>query len=64
MKNYIQGRYFEVYYDAVKIPLRRLREVIWEAWEAVPNSYIDTLYESWYDRCIAVIEAKGGPTKY
>jgi hypothetical protein len=64
MKNYIQRRYYAVYYDATKIPLTTLRRIIWEAWEAVPDEYIKKLYDSWWDRCQAVIDAKGGPTRY
>jgi hypothetical protein len=51
MKRYIQRRYYIVYYDASKISLVRLKQIIWEAWEAVPNEYIDTLYESLWERC-------------
>jgi hypothetical protein len=64
MKGYIQRRYYAVYYDASKISLVRLKQIIWEAWEAVPNEYIDTLYESWWKRCQAVIDAHGGPTRF
>lgn len=46
MKNYIQKHYYAAYYDASKIPLATLRRIIWEAWEAMPNEYIDSLYES------------------
>ena len=42
----------------------RLMRIIWEAWEAVPDSYIQSLYDSWWRRCEAVIDANGGPTKY
>jgi DDE superfamily endonuclease len=64
MKNYIQRRYYAAYYDAAKVPKERLRAIIWEAWEAVPDSYIQTLFNSWWSRCQAVIDAQGGPTKY
>tara|TARA_R110002033_G_scaffold158662_1_gene194778 strand:- start:118 stop:600 length:483 start_codon:yes stop_codon:yes gene_type:complete len=64
MKNWIQVKYYEAYYDATKIPLPRLKQIIWEAWNAVPDSYIEVLYNSWKKRCQAVIDARGGPTKY
>ena len=64
MKNWIQAHYYAAYYDAAKIPLRELRRIIWEAWEAVPEDYIMRLYNSWYRRYQAVIDARGGPTKY
>ena len=64
MKRYIQERYFEAFYNAQSIQFDRLREIISEAWNAVPDSYIETLYESWWRRCQAVIDARGGPTEY
>jgi hypothetical protein len=64
MKNYIQKHYYAAYYNAANIPLPRLRNIIWEAWEAVPNEFIQKLFESWWRRCQAVIDARGGPTKY
>jgi len=64
MKNYIQNHYWQARYNAVKVPLEDLRAIILEAWEAVPDDYIQSLVDSWWDRCRAVIEAQGGPTKY
>jgi len=64
MKRYIQEHYFSAYYDAKKVSLDRLRDIVWEAWNAVPNEYITTLFESWWRRCQAVITARGGPTRY
>src|SRR5258705_2849531 len=63
MKNWIQQHYWEIRYDAVSIPLDQLRRIIWAAWEAVPEAFIESLLDSWWDRCKAVIEANGGPTK-
>jgi len=51
MKDWIQKHYYAVYYDAGSVSLVRLREIIQEAWEAVPNDYIDTLHQSWWRRC-------------
>ena len=50
-------------YRVDTIPLSELKRIIWEAWEAVPDSYIQSLYDSWWRRCQAVIDANGGPTK-
>ena len=64
MKDWIQEHYWEARYNVSRISLDQLRQIIWEAWEAVPESYIESLMESWWDRCKAVIGAKGGPTRY
>jgi hypothetical protein len=64
MKNWIEERYWQVRYNVTNIPLEDLRRIIWPSWEAVPEDYIQSLYNSWWDRCRAVIEANGGPTKY
>ncbi len=64
MKDYIQEKYFEAYYDASRISLERLRPIIQEAWDAVPDEFIEGLLESWWRRCQAVIDAQGGSTKY
>ena len=64
MRRYIQRHYFNAHYDPSKIPLEELRAIVWEAWNAVPESYIEGLYDSWYERCQAVIDAQGGPTRY
>jgi hypothetical protein len=64
MRRYIQEQYFTAYYDASRISLQELKRIIQEAWDAVPDSYIESLFESWWKRCQAVIDAKGGPTKY
>jgi hypothetical protein len=64
MKDWIQRQYWRIRYNAQKIPLHVLRMIIQQAWDAVPDDYIRTLYDSWYRRCQAVINANGGPTKY
>jgi hypothetical protein len=64
MKNWIQTHYWQVRYDAGKLTLPQWRRIIQAAWEAVPNGFIESLYNSWYDRCQAVIDANGGSTKY
>jgi hypothetical protein len=64
MKNWIQQHYWQARYNPAKLTLRQLRQIILEAWNAVPNSYIESLYDSWRERCQAVIDANGGPTRY
>lgn len=64
MKNRIQRHYFQVCYRVDKIPLPQLRSIIWEAWNAIPDSYIEGLTNSWWSRCQAIIDARGGPTHY
>ena len=64
MKDWIQERYWQARYNAAKIPLPQLRRIILAAQDAVPVNYIEALYDSWWRRCQAVIDAKGGPTKY
>ena len=64
MKNWIQDHYWQARYNVAKVPLQELRRIILAAWEAVPDSYIQELYDSWWRRCQAVIDANGGPTKY
>jgi DDE superfamily endonuclease len=64
MKNWIEEHYWQARYDPAKIHLDQLRRIVQDAWEAVPDEYIQGLYDSWWRRCEAVKEAKGGPTKY
>jgi transposase len=64
IKNWIQHHYWEVQYDAAKISLEALRQIITKAWNAVPNCFLESLFESWWERCQAAIDARGGPTKY
>jgi hypothetical protein len=64
MKRYIQEHYFQAYYDAKSVSLDILRGIVLQAWDAVPDSYIESLFESWWRRCQAIINANGGPTAY
>ena len=64
MKNWIQEHYWRARYNPSKITLAQLRQIILDAWNAVPDSYIKSLYGSWRARCQAVIDAQGGPTRY
>jgi hypothetical protein len=53
-----------VRYDLAKIRRDDLRRIIQAAWDAVPEDFIQGLFDSWWRRCQAVINAHGGPTKY
>jgi hypothetical protein len=64
MKNWIEEHYWKARYRPDKISFTELRIIIWEAWNAVPDDYIQSLYNSWWKRCQAIIDANGGPTKY
>ena len=46
MKNYIQEKYSQAHYNVAKIPLEQFKAIIWEAWNVVPGSHIDTLFSS------------------
>ena len=64
MRNWIEEHYWKVRYNLATIDLDELRAIIEAAWNAVPDSYIEDLYNSWYRRYQAVIDAVGGLTKY
>ena len=64
MKRWIQEHHYFAMYDPTKIPFHQLKVIIQSAWDAIPDNYIEGLYDSWYHRCQAVIDAEGGPTKY
>jgi len=59
MKDYIQGRYPEVHRS-----YKRLRTVVQEAWESITHERIIELVRTMPERCIDVIVANGGPTKW
>jgi hypothetical protein len=54
----------EVAYNMAKVPLTVLRGVVQDTWDNCPNSYIQDLFDSFPRRCQAVIEARGGLTRY
>ena len=64
MKRHIQNNYVRRSYDNHTISRSDLKLLIQEAWELVRNEDIAALYDSWRDRCDAVIRANGGPTSY
>jgi hypothetical protein len=59
MKDYIEQKYpdYHTYY-------KRLGEAVLEAWESIPKERIQALIRGMDERCIEVILAEGGPTKY
>lgn len=59
MKDYIQ-----VHYPEVHRSYKRLREAVLEAWESITEATIKELIRGIGDRCIEVILADGGYTKY
>lgn len=59
MKNWIEERY-----DVQRLNRRRLKEVIKEAWEAVPEDFLRRLAHSMPERLRRVIENEGGRIQY
>jgi hypothetical protein len=45
MKDWIQRNYWQAQYDAAKLSLSELRRIILAAWEAVPDSFIESLFD-------------------
>ena len=64
MKRRIQDNYLRRSYLNQTISRHDLRELIQEAWDLIRDEDITALYDSWKDRCDAVIRANGGPTQY
>ncbi|EED12610.1 transposable element tc3 transposase, putative [Talaromyces stipitatus ATCC 10500] len=60
MKDWIQ----EQYPDDEQLSYDRLREVVRAAWDALPEQFLKELIDSMHARCQAVIDARGGHTKY
>ena len=52
------------YSSVVKVLIEQVRSIILEAWEAVLEDYIQDLFDSFPRRSQAVIDARGGSTKY
>jgi transposase len=59
MKDYIQKHYPEVHRS-----YPQLRKVVQEAWDSITHATIQELIKGMGNRCIAVILAEGGYTKY
>ena len=64
MKNQIKEHYQKARYRPDRISFIELCAIIWEAWNTIPDDYIQSLYNSQWKRCQAIIDANGRPTKY
>ena len=64
MKRHVQGNYLRKSYENHTFTRSELKQLIQEAWDSVRDEDIAALYDSWRDRCDAVIRANRGPTKY
>ena len=64
MKRHVQDNYLRRSYENHTISRSELKPLIQEAWDSVRDEDVAALYDSWRDRCEAVIRANGGPTKY
>lgn len=42
----------------------QLRSIVYEAWESILTEYLAAIVNSMENRCQAVIDARGGHTKY
>lgn len=59
MKDYIEEQYPDVHRS-----YSRLREAVIEAWNSITLEQIQELIGTMHERCQAVIDARGGHTKY
>jgi transposase len=59
MKDYIDKHYPEIHGSYSK-----LRQIVNEAWKAIPDEKVKDLIKDMKKRCQAVIDADGGHTKY
>ena len=64
MKMHNQDNYLGRSYLNQTISRHDLRKLIQEVWDLVRDEDTTALYDSWKDRCDAVIRANGGPTQY
>lgn len=60
MKNYIRNQHLKMRWDLANIPSDQLGVIVWEAWEAVLNDFIESLVNSWWNTYKAVIDAEDG----
>lgn len=63
MKDYIEVQYPDLD-DGKQYTYDRLRVIVQEAWDRISEEYLQWLIDSMPERCQAVIDAKGGHTKY
>jgi transposase len=59
-----QKDWIEVLDPEIHKNYRRLRGTVSQAWDQVSDDVIKEQVSTMHDRCLAVIAAKGGPTKY
>jgi tryptophanase len=59
MKDWIEQRYGEK-----KWTYDQLRKAVKEAWDAITIEQLNELLDSMHQRCVDVIAAKGGHTKW
>jgi transposase len=63
MKDYIESYYPDLP-SGKQRSYEQLREIVKEAWDQISPDMLKELIDSMKDRCQAVIDAKGGHTKY
>jgi transposase len=63
MKDWIEAHYLDLPAGKQRT-YDQLCEMVREAWDAITEEYINSLLDSITERCQAVIDAKGGYTKY
>lgn len=59
MKDWIQRNY-----GPGDMELERLRIIVQQAWDAVPEEYLESLLNSMHNRCREVIDRHGYATSY
>lgn len=59
IKDWIQEQY-----DEKKLTYDQLRKAVIDAWNAVPNDFLNQLIDDMPNRCKAVIDADGKHTRY
>lgn len=63
MKDYIESHYPDLP-GGRQYTYDQLRSIVQEAWDPISIELLTELLNSMPDRCLAVIEAEGGHTKY
>jgi len=51
-------------YPRIPANKKELNEALQREWEKMPNSEIEKFTHSMHDRCQAIIDARGGHTRY
>ena len=63
MKDYIGANYLDLD-GGRQYTYDRLRDIVQEAWDSISVELLNELIDSMPNRCQAVIDVKGGYTKY